>query len=156
VRPECLLPCTPQGCQHSRVDHVCHSSVTVVDTVVDTVVRSRFAPRQFICPMKVNPSVVNTIPCISRLPPGANWHPEVTWPTTGSYQSIRSTQEDLWTEAAIPRCLQPPGSMEELLHPAPDQRTMVRRLSSKAQRVVQKPELLSVRQLRSILKGERP
>jgi len=26
--------------------------------------------------MKVNPSVVNTIPCISRLPPGANWHPE--------------------------------------------------------------------------------
>lgn len=37
-----------------------------------------------------------------------------------------------------------------------DQRTMVRRLSSKAQRVVQKPELLSVRQLRSILKGERP
>ena len=70
---------------------MCHSSVTVVDTVV----RSRFAPRQFICPMKVNPSVVNTIPCISRLPPGANWHPEVTWPTTGSYQSIRSSTRRL-------------------------------------------------------------
>lgn len=65
-----------------------------------TAVRSRFAPRQFIRHIKINPSVVNTIPCLSRLPSSANWHPKVTWPTTSSYQSIRSRR--FWTESCQP------------------------------------------------------